>query len=347
MKFRTILTLGLVVAFIVSGILLEAQVKELTAAGATFPYPLYSKWFDVYHNETDIKINYQAIGSGGGIKQLLNKTVDFGGTDAIVKDKDMPAANPILHFPTCLGAVAVAYNLPGNPTLKLSGEIIADIFLGKITKWDDPRIINMNKGVKIPSRNIVVVHRSDGSGTTNVFSDFLAKMSGDWKEKVGVGKSLKWPVGLGGKGNPGVAGLIKQTKGSIGYMELAYAIQNNIPYAHVRNKSGNFIEPSVESVSLAADVDLPDDTRMMITNTDAAKGYPIAAWTWIIFYKEQNYGNRSEARVKEMLKLFQWVISDAQQYNKSLLYAPLPKVAVEKAEKIIKSVTYNGKPVLK
>jgi phosphate transport system substrate-binding protein len=331
----------------ISGILLKAQVKELTAAGATFPYPLYSKWFDVYHNETSIKINYQAIGSGGGIKQLLNKTVDFSGTDAIVKDKDMPSGNPILHFPTCLGAVAIAYNLPGNPTLKLSGEVIADIFLGKVTKWDDPRIINMNKGVKIPSRNIVVVHRSDGSGTTNVFSDFLAKVSSDWKEKVGVGKSLKWPVGLGGKGNPGVAGLIKQTKGSIGYIELAYAIQNNIPYALVRNNSGNFIEPSVESVSLAADVALPDDTRMMITNTDAAKGYPIAAWTWIIFYKEQKYGNRSAAQAKEMLKLFQWIISDAQQYNKSLLYAPLPKVAVEKAEKIIKSVTYNGKPVLK
>jgi len=347
MRFRTVLTLGLVVGFIISGILLEAQLKELTAAGATFPYPLYSKWFDVYHNETGIKINYQAIGSGGGIKQLLNKTVDFSGTDAIVKEKDMPAGKTILHFPTCLGAVAVAYNLPGNLVLKLSGEVIADIFLGKITKWDDPRIIKMNKGVKIPSRNIVVVHRSDGSGTTNVFSDFLAKVSSKWKEKVGVGKSLKWPVGLGGKGNPGVAGLIKQTKGSIGYAELAYAIQNNITFAHVRNKSGYFIEPSVASVFLAADVDLPDDTRIILTNTDAAKGYPIAAWTWIIFYKEQNYGERDLNRVKAMLKLFQWMISDAQQYNKSLLYAPLPKAAAEKAEKIIKSVTYNGKPVLK
>lgn len=347
MKFRTILTLGFVAAFMVSGILLEAQVKELTAAGATFPYPLYSKWFDVYHNETGIKINYQAIGSGGGIKQLLNKTVDFGGTDAIVKDSDMPADNLILHFPTCLGAVTVIYNLPGNPTLKLSGEVIADIFLGKITKWDDPRITKKNEGAKLPSRSIVVVHRSDGSGTTNVFSDYLANVSSEWKEKVGVGKSLKWPVGLGGKGNPGVAGLIKQTKGSIGYAELAYAIQNDIPYAHVLNKSGNFIEPSIESVSFAADVDLPDDTRMMITDTAAAKGYPIAAWTWIIFYKEQNYDGRDLNRVEAMLKLFQWMISQAQQYNKELLYASLPEAVVEKAKKIIKSVTYNGKPVLK
>jgi len=347
MNFRNILTLAFLAAFLLSGMLLEAQVKELTAAGATFPYPLYSKWFYVYHNETGIQINYQAIGSGGGIKQLLNRTVDFSGTDAIVKDKDMPANNPILHFPTALGAVVVAYNLPTDPTLKLSGKVIADIFLGKIKKWDDPRIVKMNKEIKLPSRSIVVVHRSDGSGTTNVFSDYLSKVSSEWKEKVGVGKSLKWPIGLGGKGNPGVAGLVKQTRGSIGYVELAYAIQNKIPYAHIRNKSGNFIEPSVESVSLAAAAELPDDTRIMITDTYAEKGYSISTFTWIIFYQEQNYGGRDLSKVKEMLKLFQWMISDAQQYNKELLYAPIAEAAVKKAERIIKSVTYNGKYVLK
>lgn len=347
MKFRNILTLGLIVGFLLSGVLLEAQVKEITAAGATFPYPLYSKWFDVYHNETGIKINYQAIGSGGGIKQLINKTVDFSGTDAIVKDKDMPEDNPILHFPTCLGAVAIAYNIARNPTIRLSGDVLADIFLGKIKKWNDPRIVKLNPGIKLPNRNIVVVHRSDGSGTTNVFSDYLSKVSKEWKEKVGTGKSLKWPVGLGGKGNPGVAGLVKQTRGSIGYVELAYAIQNDIPYAHIRNKSGNFIEPSVKSVSLAAAIDLPDDTRIMISSTEAEKGYPISAFTWIIFYKEQNYGGRDLKRAKTMLRLFQWMIDDAQQYNKELLYAPIPKAAVKKAEKIIKSVTYDGKPVLK
>ena len=322
-----------------------AAAQELLGAGATFPYPLYSKMFDAYNKDKGVKINYQAIGSGGGIRQLINKTVDFGGTDAFMSDEKLKELDPIVHIPTCLGAVSVTYNLPGNPALKFSPDILADIFLGKIKKWNDPRIQEINSGVKLPDMDIVVVHRSDGSGTTFIFTDYLAKVSSDWKDKVGRGKSVNWPAGLGAKGNPGVAGLVKQLPGSIGYVELIYALQNGMPVGSIKNKKGSFVSPSLASTSLAAEVAIPDDTRVWLTDTDAQEGYPIAGFTWIIVFKEQNYNQRTVDKAKEVVKLLEWMTHEGQKYVEPLNYAPLPKAAVEKAEVLIKSITYDGKPL--
>lgn len=323
-----------------------AAAQELLGAGATFPYPLYSKMFDAYNKDKGVKINYQAIGSGGGIRQLINKTVDFGGTDAFMSDEKLKELDPIVHIPTCLGAVSVTYNLPGSPALKFSSDILADIFLGKIKKWNDPRMQEINSGVKLPDINIVVVHRSDGSGTTFIFTDYLAKVSSDWKDKVGRGKSVNWPTGLGAKGNPGVAGLVKQLPGSIGYVELIYALQNNMPVGSIKNKKGSFVSPNLASTSLAAEVAIPDDTRVSLTDTDAQEGYPIAGFTWIIVFKEQNYNKRTVDKAKEVVKLLEWMTHEGQKYGEPLNYAPLPKAAVEKAEVLIKSITYDGKPLV-
>jgi len=324
--------------------------QELTGAGATFPEPLYVKMFDTYYNQTGAKVNYQGIGSGGGIQQLLQQTVDFGGTDAFMTPEEMSKAPnniAILHFPTCLGAVVVTYNVEGNPVLKLTPEVIADIFLGKILKWDDSRIAGLNPGVKLPSTPIMVVHRSDGSGTSFVFTEYLSKVSKEWMKKVGTGKAVNWPAGIGGKGNPGVAQLVKQSSGAIGYVELTYAEQNKMPYASIRNKSGEFIKASLQSVSAAANVDMPADTRVSLTDTAAKDGYPISSFTWVIFYKEQNYKGRDQVRARELIKLFQWMIRDGQKHAVELLYAPLAAEAVKKAEAIIRSATYNGQPLIK
>ena len=334
------------------------RVEELLGAGATFPYPLYSKMFSEYGKLKGVRINYQAIGSGGGIRQLLSKTVDFGGTDAFMDDKDLAKAkastnNEILHIPICLGAVVITYNLALNSLnnglkgkhLRLTPDVIGDIFLEKIKRWNDLRISKLNPGIKFPEIDITVVHRSDGSGTTFVFSDYLSKVNPEWKERIGSGKLLDWPVGIGGKGNPGVAGLVKQIKGSIGYVELVYAVQNKMPYAAIKNSNGNFIIPSLSTVSLAADIDIPEDTRISITNTRAGRGYPISSFTWIIFYKEQHYGGRSLKRAQELLSLLWWMIHDGQKYTGALEYAKLPDTAVRKAETIINSVVYDGKPI--
>jgi phosphate transport system substrate-binding protein len=340
----------LVLAAVILGLsgLATAQEKELLGAGATFPYPLYSKMFDVYHQATGLKVNYQAIGSGGGIRQLISKTVDFGGSDAIMSDKDLNEAGaPILHIPTCAGAVVVTYNLADNPKLKFTPDVIADIFLGKIKKWNDARIKALNSGVDLPGTDITVVHRSDGSGTTFIFSSYLSKVSPDWKDSVGAGPSLNWPVGLGGKGNPGVAGLVQQTPGSLGYVELIYALQNKMPYGIVKNKTGNFIDPTIASVSMAADTALPDDMKVNLTDTDAAHGYPISGFTWIILYKEQNYGNKPADKAKLLVDMLWWMTHQGQQYAEPLEYAPLSKAAAAKAEKLIKSITYDGKPIMK
>ena len=322
-----------------------AAAQELLGAGATFPYPLYSKMFDAYHKERGVQVNYQAIGSGGGIRQLINKTVDFGGTDAFMEDADLKDVPPIIHIPVCLGAVSVTYKLPTDPQLKISPDILADIFLGKLTTWNDPRIQAINPGVKLPDMNIVVVHRSDGSGTTSIFTDYLSKISSDWLKNVGMGKAVNWPTGLGAKGNPGVAGLVKQLPGSIGYVELIYALQNSMPVGSVQNKKGTFVKPSLESTSLAANVAIPDDTRVSLTDTDAEEGYPIAGFTWIIAFKEQNYNQRSMEKAKEVVKLLWWMTHEGQKYVAPLDYAPLPKAAVEKSEVLIKSITYDGKPL--
>src|SRR4030042_1988851 len=256
-----------------------AKEQELIGAGATFPYPFYSKMFDVYSKEYGVKINYQAIGSGGGIRQLTNKIVDFGGSDAVMTDKDLKEAGaPILHIPTCAGAGVVTYNLAGDPQLKFTPDIIADIFLGKIKKWNAPRITAINPGWKSPGTDIIVVHRSDGSGTTAIFSSYLSKVSPEWKGKVGAGPSLNWPAGLGGKGNPGGAGLVKQTPGRFGYVELIYALQNKMYYGTIKNKKGNFIKPTIASTSLAANTALPDDMQVDLTDTGADEGYSISGF---------------------------------------------------------------------
>ena len=348
-RLAVIILMGAMLLPLVGGTGAEAGGKAtLLGAGATFPYPLYSKWFHVYHQITGVKVNYQAIGSGGGIRQLLNKTVDFGGTDAFMKDEELAKAPArILHIPTTLGAVVVTYNLPGKPQLRFTPRVLANIFLGKITRWNDPSLARINPGVELPDMKIMVVHRSDGSGTTNIFTDYLSKVSEEWARKVGRGKSVRWPVGLGGKGNPGVAGLIIQIPGTIGYVELAYAVENHLPVSAIQNKAGNFIKPTLESISLAANVPLPPDTRVSITDTSAPKGYPISGFTWIILYKEQHYSGRSKARARALVDLLWWCIHDAQRYNEPLLYGKLPPAAVARAEAILKSVTYDGRPLIK
>lgn len=322
--------------------------NTLLGAGSTFVYPLFSKMFAVYNQQTGLKVNYQSIGSGGGILQLTNKTVDFGDSDAPLNDEQAQKMGvPVLHVPMCSGAVVISYNLPGvTDTLKLTPEVIAGIFLGQITKWNDPKIAAVNKGVKLPNTAIMVAHRSDGSGTTNIFTDYLSKISDSWKTKVGKGTAVNWPVGLGGKGNPGVAGIIKQTPGGVGYIELAYAIQNNLPFAKVENKSGNFITPSIASTSAAGNVTMPADAKVSVTNTEAADGYPISGYTWALIYQEQSYGGRSAKRAQELVKLLWWNIHDGQRYCSDLHYAPLSPAAVTVAENILKSATFGGKPIL-
>jgi phosphate transport system substrate-binding protein len=325
-----------------------ADENTILGAGATFPYPLYSKMFSEYNKSTSLKVNYQSIGSGGGIQQLTSKTVDFGASDAPLNGKqDSAMSAPAVHIPMTAGAVVLAYNLPDlKDTLNLTPDVIAKIFLGEIKKWNDPKIAAINKGAKLPATDILISHRSDGSGTTNIFTTYLSKVSKDWETKVGKGSSVNWPVGLGGKGNEGVAGGVKQTPGAIGYIELAYAIQNNMPFAKVQNKSGNFITPTIASITAAANVTIPSDSKVSLTNTDAPDGYPISGLTWILVYKEQKYDARSLEKATKMLKMLQWMVHDGQQYCAPLNYAPLSANAVTNADSQLKTITYDGKPIL-
>lgn len=322
--------------------------NTLLGAGSTFVYPLFSKQFAEYNKSTGLKVNYQSIGSGGGILQLTNKTVDFGDSDAPLNEEQTQKIQvPVLHIPMCSGAVVLSYNLPDvKDTVRFTPEILADIFLGKIKKWNDPQLAAANPGVKFPDKEIIVAHRSDGSGTTNIFTTYLSKVSPEWASKVGKGSSINWPAGLGGKGNEGVAGLIKQTPGGIGYIELAYAIQNQMSFGKVKNKSGAFITPSVASTSAAGNIQLPADAKVSLTNTDAADGYPISGFTWALIYKEQAYNNRSQDRAAKLVKLLSWNIHEGQQYCEGLHYAPLSPAAVKVAEDILKTATFNGKPLL-
>jgi phosphate transport system substrate-binding protein len=304
--------------------------------------------FETYWKETGVRVNYQAIGSGGGIRQLLNRTVDFGATDAFMTNEELAGAPAkILHIPTCIGAVVVTYNLAGNPRLKFTPDVIADIFLGKLTWWDEQRIVTLNQTVKLPHLKMIIVRRSDGSGTTFAFTDYLSEISETWMRKVGRGKAVNWPVGLGAKGNPGVAGLISQLPGAVGYVELVYALQNGMPVASVRNRSGKFVLPTITSTTLAGEVPLPEDMRISITDTRAPEGYPISSFTWLLVYKEQAYQGKSVQRAEHLAKLLWWVTHQGQKYTKPLHYAPLPLEAVKRADRIIESMTYDGKPLLK
>ena len=323
----------------------SAQDNTLLGAGSTFVYPLFSKMFSQY---TATKVNYQSIGSGGGILQLTNKTVDFGDSDAPLNaDQTAKMSAPVLHIPMTSGAVVVTYNIPGvSAALNLTGKDLADIYLGKITTWNAAEIKATNKGVNLPELPIVVIHRSDGSGTSFIFTDYLTKVNADWAKRVGKASAVNWPAGLGGKGSEGVAGLVKQTPGAIGYVELAYAKQNHMPISNIQNKSGKFIEPTIEATTLASNVVIPADSKVSITNTDNPKGYPIASFTWALIYKEQNYGGRSKARATELVKLLWWNIHQGQADCAPLNYAPLSKAAVKVAEQILKSATYEGKAIL-
>jgi len=322
---------------------------NLNGAGATFPAPLYTKWFDEYNKFTGVKINYQPIGSGGGISQITEGTVDFGASDGIMtaeqQSKAESAHGPILHIPMTTGAVAVVYNLAGVNTgqLKLTGDVLADIYLKKIAKWNDPAIAGLNAGLNLPDVSIAVVHRSDGSGTTYIFTNYLSKISDEWKTKVGNATSVNWPGDIGGQGNAGVAGQVKQIPGSIGYVELAYALQNNITYATLKNAAGNYIAPSLTSTTKAAEgITLPDDMKIMITNSSNADAYPIAGFTWILAYVNQTDKDKGET----LVKMLWWAIHDGQQYAAPLDYAQLSSTAVAKAENEILSIKYQGQPLL-
>ena len=320
---------------------------RLTGAGATFPNPLYQKWISEHGKlHANVQIDYQSIGSGGGIKQFQAQTVDFGATDMPMKDEDLKATpGEVIHIPTVLGAVVLTYNLPGVSTrLRFSPEVIADIFLGKIKKWDDARIKADNPDVTMPSTDVVVVHRSDGSGTSAVFTDYLSKISAEWKEKVGTGTSPNWPIGLGGKGNEGVTGQVKNTPNTVGYVELAYAAKNNLPVALIKNRAGEYVEPSLDAVTAAAAESLsttPEDLRVSITDPSGKGTYPISSYTYILAFKDQKDANKGKA----LVDFLWWGIHDGEQYAKDLLYAPLPAEIVKKAEAKINSVTSGGKPL--
>jgi len=325
-------------------IVLADNALLINGAGATFPYPIYSKWFDVYHTKNpNFQFNYQSVGSGAGIKQVTEGTVDFGATDGPMNDDQLKAyqdkhGSGILHFPTVLGAAVPTYNVEGvNAPLNFTADALAGIFLGKITKWNDPAIAGANKGVSLPAADIVVVHRSDGSGTSYIWTDYLSKVSDEWKGKVSKGTSVNWPVGLGGKGNEGVTGLVKQTPNSIGYVELIYAVQNNIAYGSVKNSSGNFVKADLASVTAAAAgaaKEMPEDFRVSITNAAGKTAYPISSFTWLLIpQKFQDAGKRDA--IKGFLK---WMLSDGQGSVEALSYAKLPKEVVEKEKKAINNI---------
>ena len=311
----------------------------INGAGATFPYPIYSKWFDEYAKvDPSVRFNYQSIGSGGGQKQILAETVDFGASDGPMSDDNLAKApGRILHIPTVAGADVLTYNLPGNPKLKLDGPTIVDMFMGKITRWNDPKIQTQNEGVKLPDTDIIVVHRSDGSGTTYIWVDYLSSVSKEWETKVGRGTSVQWPVGLGGKGNEGVAGQVKQLPGTVGYVELAYAKQNKLPYADVKNASGKFIAPDIDSVSQAlATAKIPDDFRFSMVNPPGENAYPISGATWLLVYEHQ----KDAAKGKKLVEFLNWAATQGEAMASALDYAPLPENVQKRVLERIKTIKY-------
>jgi phosphate transport system substrate-binding protein len=322
---------------------------SLSGAGATFPLPFYNMAFQNYTKTTGVKVSYGGIGSGGGIQSLTDKVVDFGASDAFMSNADiakMPAS--VLHIPTCSGAVVIAFNLSGISQIKLNPETLTKIFLGEIKNWNDPALKRLNPTIKFPNLAITVVHRSDGSGTTNMFTDYLTKVSKEWATKLGAGKSVNWPTGIGAKGNPGVAGTISQTAGAIGYVGSEYAFAEKISSALLQNKAGKYIKASIASVSAAGKGLIPADTRVMITNSSAVDAYPISGFTWLILYKEQNYNKRSYEQSLATVRLLYWMVSPtAQGMAGKVNYSPLPAPVVAKAKAILRTVTYNGRRILK
>ena len=348
--FRSVMTLVSALAMVSCGGNAtngSREAQELSGAGATFPLPFYNVVFENFSQVNGDVVAYGGIGSGGGVRNLRDKIVDFAGSDAFLSDKEMAEMAPVVHIPTCMGAVVLAYNLDGVKELKLSGEIIADIFAGNIKMWNDERLAALNPDVTLPAESIIPVFRSDGSGTTFVFTDYLTKVSPMWREKFGAGKSVNFPSGQAAKGNPGVAGVIKQTKNSIGYVGSEYAFAQKIPFARIQNARGEFVLPSSATISAAASGVIPADTRCSITNADAAGAYPISTFTWMIIYKEQNYSDRSKEQAMATLDLAQFIISDlAQHITSEVHYAPLPAKAKELSMTNLKTVTYDGISIL-
>ena len=337
-----VLSVALMSVAAVQGI---ASEMTINGAGATFPYPLYSKWFYEYSNTiTGIKFNYQAIGSGGGINQITAGTVDFGATDAPMSEAEMgKLSGPILHIPTAIGAVAVIYNLEGvSSGLRLTQDLLADIFMGKVTKWNDPRIVELNKDLKLPNADVVIAHRSDGSGTTDIFTNYLSEVNSEWNTKVGRGRSIKWPRGIGGKGNEGLAGIVKQTPGAIGYVELAFANQNKLASAMLRNSDGQFVAPTLAATSAAAAgaaKTMPTHFRVSLVNSPGKDSYPIAGLTWLLVYTNQ----KDEVRGKALVQFLKWAITEGQTMAEALDYAPLPKPVVDMVDTTLKQINYQGK----
>lgn len=319
----------------------------LTGAGATFPLPLYQRWFALFQGQTGIRTNYQVVGSGEGVQRLLEKWVDFAATDAYLTNEQMrlaPAA--VLHLPTCIGAVVITYNLPGDPELRLTPEILAAVFLGQITHWSDERLAGICPGFPLPRQKITVVHRSEGSGTTFIFTDYLAKVSPLWQTRVGRGTKVTWPAGIGVEGNPGVAQFIGRIPGSIGYLELNYAEQNRLPVALLRNRSGRYVKPSPTSVSAAAEIELPLDARVMLTDSAVPDGYPISAFTYLLVYQEQSYDRRTRQHAEDLIRFLQWGLTIGQEYPASLSYAPLPARVRAHALTLLGWLTYGGRSLL-
>ena len=347
---KSVLTLAVVVAVASCGGNTKngnREARELAGAGATFPLPFYNVVFEQFAQVNGDAVAYGGIGSGGGVRNLRDKIVDFAGSDAFLSEKEMKDMSEVVHVPTCMGAVVLAYNLDGVKELNLSGEVIAEIFAGNIKMWNDERLVALNPGVNLPAKSIIPVFRSDGSGTTFVFTDYLTKVSPMWKEKFGAGKSVNFPSGQAAKGNPGVAGVIKQTKNSIGYVGSEYAFAQKIAYAKIKNQRGEIVEPTAASISAAASGEIPADTRCSITNSDAAGAYPISTFTWMIIYKEQNYSDRSKEQAVATLDLLQYILSDeAQKITSEVHYAPLPEKAKELSLENLKSVTYNGTAIM-
>ena len=334
---------GVLAAVVVGGLVTARAALLINGAGATFPYPIYSKWFDEFRKKyPDAAINYQSIGSGGGIRQLLEGTVDFGATDGPMTEEQLgEAKTPILHLPTVLGAVVATYNVPGVEKLKLTPEALAGIFLGKVQMWNDPPIAKENPGVNLPAAAIVPVHRSDGSGTSFVFTDYLSKVSPEWEKTVGRGTSVNWPVGIGGKGNEGVTGLVKQTPNSIGYVELVYALQNNLQYGDLRNRAGRYVAPTLESVTAAASAaaaKMPEDFRVSITDPASPDAYPISSFTWLLIPTRIPDKDKGAA-IKSFLS---WMLTDGQAMAAPLNYAPLPPTVVEMEKRALDRITVGG-----
>ncbi len=339
-------TRTLVAAILMSTAVATAEV-ELNGVGATLPYPLYQEWFDVYERLEGTTVRYYPAGSGAGIEAVLERRADFGASDAFLDDRALAAApGEVIHIPTCLGAVVVTYNLPGIPELRFTPELLSGIFRGEITSWTDRRIAEVNPGLRFPDLAVTVVHRADASGTTMVFTDFLSQTTVGWKETVGAATTVAWPVGVEADGNDGVAQLVEQTPGAIGYVEHGYARNRDLPTAAVKNASAYFVKPTMESLTAAARVPLPADARRMVTNTDAPDGYPLTALTYLLVYREQAYDGRSRERAAALAELLWWAIHDGQALNEELLYAPLPGNAVLKAEKLLRSLTYDGARLL-